>query len=282
MEQEAERAQPARAAIVLAGGEITRLRSLIRRITGRDVPKQCCPLIGRDTLLEQTLRRASLSVEKRMTSVAVRRIHERFYAPLTQDIPAPNLIVQPQNRGPALLAKTAPLRATSRPRLPWLSRGPNWSCFWAPSPARPKPGTAGSSPDSQCARRPYSWCAGFGKKPQPDLANELLGRGCLWNSFVMVGRLSAFLGLFMMALRSLYVAFRQVQPIFAAVFEKARVEKLYGDLKSANFSDDVLARHAPNLAVLPVKGVKWSDLGEPRRVMEAYARIGVRPGWAVA
>ena len=105
MEQTSICGEQERAAVILAGGEGSRLRSLTRRIMGRDVPKQFCPVLGKETLLEQTLRRASLSVEARAISVVVTRSHEPFYSPLARDIPARNLVVQPQNRGtaPAIL-----------------------------------------------------------------------------------------------------------------------------------------------------------------------------------
>jgi hypothetical protein len=51
------------AAIVLAGGDGTRLAALTRRLAGDDRPKQFCRLIGDETLLEQTHRRANLLVE---------------------------------------------------------------------------------------------------------------------------------------------------------------------------------------------------------------------------
>jgi len=41
-------------AIILAGGDGTRLLSLTRRIAGLDLPKQFCQILGKETLLEQT------------------------------------------------------------------------------------------------------------------------------------------------------------------------------------------------------------------------------------
>jgi mannose-1-phosphate guanylyltransferase len=43
-----------RAAIILAGGEGTRLSGLTREIAGFPIPKQFCPLLGEVPLLEQT------------------------------------------------------------------------------------------------------------------------------------------------------------------------------------------------------------------------------------
>ena len=39
-----------RFAVILAGGSATRLMPLTRRITGRPIPKQFCPIMGESTL----------------------------------------------------------------------------------------------------------------------------------------------------------------------------------------------------------------------------------------
>jgi mannose-1-phosphate guanylyltransferase len=46
-------------AVVLAGGEGMRLRSVTRAIVGDDRPKQYVALIGADSLLRQTMARAA-------------------------------------------------------------------------------------------------------------------------------------------------------------------------------------------------------------------------------
>jgi hypothetical protein len=44
-----------------------------------------------------------------------------------------------------------------------------------------------------------------------------------------------------------------------------------------NFSHQVLALTPERLAVLRVTGVRWNDLGEPKRVMASLDMAGVRP-----
>lgn len=122
----------------------------------------------------------------------------------------------------------------------------------------------------------------FWEKPQTDLARELLYRGCLWNSFVMVGHLSALLGLFLTAVPELYLAIKKIRSVVDTTFEEKTIERLYADLRTTGFSEQVLAERAVNLAVLPVRGIEWSDLGEPRRVMDTIARTGIRPQWLAA
>ena len=34
-----------------------------------------------------------------------------------------------------------------------------------------------------------------------------------------------------------------------------------------------------NLAVLPVRGVRWTDWGDPARVVSTLAELGHRPAW---
>ena len=39
-------------------------------------------------------------------------------------------------------------------------------------------------------------------------------------------------------------------------------------LRPTNFSKEILETHPERLAVLPVSGVGWTDLGDPRRVLD--------------
>ncbi len=88
-------------AIILAGGKGTRLLSLSRRIAGLGLPKQFCPILGKETPLEQTRRRVSLSFSPDRTVTVVSHAHERFYSPLISQNISGNLAIQPANRGTA-------------------------------------------------------------------------------------------------------------------------------------------------------------------------------------
>src|SRR6267142_3147511 len=100
-----EKSSSDRWAVILAGGDGTRLRSLTRTISGDDRPKQFCPIIGGRTLLDQTSRRVALSVASERTLTVLTRTHERFYTPLLKNAPKARLVVQPDNKGtaPAIL-----------------------------------------------------------------------------------------------------------------------------------------------------------------------------------
>src|ERR1041384_6341383 len=92
-------------AVILAGGEGARLRSLTRTIVGDERPKQFCPILGDETLLDQTRKRVALVVPPRRTLFVLTRTHERFYRSHLREVPSELLVVQPKNRGtaPAIL-----------------------------------------------------------------------------------------------------------------------------------------------------------------------------------
>jgi mannose-1-phosphate guanylyltransferase len=69
-------------AVILAGGDGTRLKSLTRKIAGDERPKQFCSVLGGATLLEETQRRAALAFADERTLYVVNQLHEPYYAPI--------------------------------------------------------------------------------------------------------------------------------------------------------------------------------------------------------
>jgi mannose-1-phosphate guanylyltransferase len=138
-----------------------------------------------------------------------------------------------------------------------------------------EPGAALALPDGQTLYR----VSRFWEKPGPELARRLFARGCLWSTFVMVGRVPAFLSLIRAAAPALFASFRRIRACLGMASEPAAVQRLHARLPPINFSQEMLAAHPANLAVLPVTGVDWSDLGTPGRVLGVIARTGLRPGW---
>ena len=92
-------------AVILAGGDGTRLKSLTRKIAGDERPKQFCSVLGKVTLLEETRARTALELARQRTLYVVNRTHEPYYGPILGNEPVSNLVVQPSNRGtaPAIL-----------------------------------------------------------------------------------------------------------------------------------------------------------------------------------
>jgi mannose-1-phosphate guanylyltransferase len=306
---ESERA-PSRAAIVMAGGEGTRLRSFTRRISGRETPKQFCVLTGSTTLLEQALERASLITAHGLTLTVVNRAHRDFYSSLLAHLDARSLVEQPGNldTAPAILyallrvAQDAPdasvvilpsdhyiegERAFARhvgEAFTAVEGRPELTVLLGVKPSNPETSYGWITPGPQILRVGDIHVRSverFVEKPPLPMARQLMEHGCLWNTSVIVGRVSTLLGMFMIAAPELYFSFDRIRSTLNTVLEKNAVEALYHDLRPANFSTQVLERASLNLAVMRVDGLHWSDLGEAARVMDAIARTGERPKWSV-
>jgi mannose-1-phosphate guanylyltransferase len=129
-----------------------------------------------------------------------------------------------------------------------------------------------SGPATDLYRVRHVW-----EKPSAALAHMLLTRGCLWNSFV-IGNIGTLLALIKGAVPQLFDDFVPVGSRLTISLEDGTILALYARLQSADFSREVLVRSSANLAVLRLKGIDWSDLGEPRRVMAVLARIRAQCG----
>src|SRR5436190_23868288 len=106
MQMQPGRTPRRRWAVVLAGGEGVRLRSLTRLVSGDNRPKQFCPLLGGCTLLAQTRIRITGGVADSRTLFVLLKSHECFYRKELRGVAPARMVVQPSNRGtlPAILS----------------------------------------------------------------------------------------------------------------------------------------------------------------------------------
>jgi mannose-1-phosphate guanylyltransferase len=116
----------------------------------------------------------------------------------------------------------------------------------------------------------------FWEKPSPPLASSLMKSGCLWNSFVMIGKVETFLALTRRALPKLMTAMESI----CRPQEDAALFGVYSGIPSSSFSDHVLSTHPNDLAVLCSASPGWCDLGETSRVLSVLERNGIKPQWA--
>ena len=65
---------------------------------------------------------------------------------------------------------------------------------------------------------------------------------------------------------ALSAAFGQLYARLGTPSELEMADEVYASLSSVDFSRDILQVRPEHLAVLPVTGVAWNDLGSPERV----------------
>lgn len=283
-----------RCGIVLAGGDGRRLQAFVQRIRGDALPKQYVDFTGTGSMLEQTFRRAEALIAPRRLYTVVSRDHFAFPDVWRQlaDRPGGTVVVQPENMdtAPGLLlplvnicrehgdatvavfpsdhaiVNDAAFMAQVRRAFEAVERQPSRVVLLAVSPTGPEsdygyvlPGAADSDGVRSVTR--------FVEKPGVVRAAELIERGALWNTFVMVFRAS-----------TLWEYVREVAPVLTGAFRRlavgagarADIDEVYRTLHPLNFSSAFLrrlpGRTRPALTVIPVDDTGWSDCGVEARL----------------
>src|SRR5258708_24370376 len=87
-------------AVLLAGGDGTRLQSLTFKIAGDSRPKQFCSFFGGESLLAQTRVRLESLIHVDRELFFVTRAHETYYRAELRNVNDWRIIPQPPHRGP--------------------------------------------------------------------------------------------------------------------------------------------------------------------------------------
>lgn len=285
-------------ALVLAGGEGSRLQSLTTLASGLAVPKQFCSFGGGPSLLHDALKRGSVIAPPERSCAIVSEHHARWWQSLPLSLPKQNLIVQPRNRGTAV--------GILLPLLQILHRDPNASLMVLPSDhyvrneavladslrmamlevarrsdrivllgltpeeADPELGYIVPIGDDGLSAREVSQ---FIEKPSAASANALIECGGLWNSFIFAAHGKTLLRAF--EARCPGVVAGMWEAITSHGDEETKRRNLgavYEHAPSLDFSRDVLETSLRYLTVATVPPCGWSDLGTPRRVAETFTR----------
>jgi mannose-1-phosphate guanylyltransferase len=232
------------------------------------------------------------------TVVIVAEQHRRFWERVLLDVPAGNIVVQPEDRGTAVgillavqhvLAQDANARILFLPSDHFVHDEAALGCSLVNAlEALRADGSRLVLLGMPCERpeAEYGWIvpardapsvpavpavAAFREKPDLEEAARLLAEGALLNTFMFAATAETLLAMYLRSLPSLLAAFEQalgacVQPL------PERLRSLYAALPTLDFSRHVLERAPERLAVLRARPCGWADLGTPERLERHWRR----------
>jgi mannose-1-phosphate guanylyltransferase len=292
-----------RVALLLAGGDGKRLEELTSEISGVPIPKQYCRFLHGSSMLEATILRAGLFAPSDRISVILNRNHLGLAWDQINSLPESNIIIQPQNRdtGPGMLfalihlerihpdATVAVFPTDHYVDKDWvfiahvlravhtISRFPDKIAILGVVPDRPETGYGYILPAAKLKTPGNVYrVEAFAEKPDPQGARNFIERGGLWNTFVMIFRLSRMLEL--------------LQEMVPDEFEKLselrafpqRADEIYQKLEAWNLSNRLLARVSEHLIVHRVANVHWCDWGTRELIERTYRSLNLLPCWSLS
>ena len=295
-------------AVVLAGGEGRRLWAFTRRLYGQERPKQYAVLVGTRSLLRQTLDRVALAVSAERTIVVTKRSHAPYIATEFARPSVPQLLVQPEDRGtaagillpahwihrrdPEATVAVFPSDHFILEEAAFMDHVTEVAAFvggdvqgivllGAP-PTEPEtdygwiePG----EPVGQTRTGPVWRVARFWEKPSSEVACSCLARGCLWNTLIIISKVSALIEAGRHCLPKLHDRLAHIAPFLGTDDEPWAIQQAYALAPKANFSRSILEHYPPSLSVSRLPAITWSDWGTPDRILESLRRAGASALW---
>ena len=294
--------------IILAGGEGTRVSTLVHRWLGRPKPKQYCAFVGTRSMFQHTLDRASrLTPPDRMVTVVA---HSHRHEALAQlDGRGGNTILfQPANRDTAAgvflpltyIRARAPQATvvlypsdhfvypedrfleTVRGAVRIAESHPDRVVMVGVAPDRLEldygwiqPGQSLADPPDESVQAVRS----FLEKPDAAQADAALRAGAFWNTLVFAANVDLLWTLGWQCVPDMMPLFDRLSQAIGGPEEGRALKAIYRDMPAKNFSSDLLQRVPEKLAVVELTGVLWSDWGKPERIAEALRRIDRRPAF---
>lgn len=289
-------------AVVLAGGEGTRVRSFLQQVCGGSGLKQFSTVIGNRSMLRCTLDRITRLIPSERVLIVVSSQQRADAEKQLAHWPRQNIIYQPKNRdtAPGILLPLAHITnrdpsatvvvfpsdhfildeerflGAVRKALAELRKNSSKMILLGMTPQEGEETEygyiVGAAKKPRCEK--VSPVAGFVEKPPLPQARALIQRGALWNTMVFAVENGVLWEMVQRTSPALYHAFRLIQMTLRNGLSSGSLEHVYEVIPPVNFSSAVCEPLAARLCVLPVPDVGWSDWGTAASILRTLKKLG--------
>lgn len=286
--------------IVLAGGEGSRVQTFLAALCGGRGIKQYCTVLGRHSLLEQTLMRVQRLIPAERILIIVDGGHRLEAAQQLAHWPQENVLYQPANRetAPGILLPLAHILhrdpkaniavfpsdhfvSDESKFVRWIRKAftesdhfPNEVMLLGMTPDGLEEGYGWIRAAGRARKGRSRPVASFREKPSKAEAERLLAEGALWNMFVFAARGATLWDMARVTVPDIFGSFQLVKSILASPDASFFIESVYRNMRTVNFSSEILTPMASRLRVLAVPEVGWSDWGSVERILASAKKMG--------
>lgn len=289
-------------AIVLAGGEGSRLAETTRRLYGSALPKQFVSFGQSRSFLQATVDRLLPEIPPERIVVVVASRYEDTAREQLRDRAGLELVCQPRSRGTGpgvLLPLVHVLRRDLTADVALIPSDHHFTnegkfCSYlrdAREVARSvSSGTVLLGAPARAASTDLGWISmhkdlavgraqpvsGFHEKPSSAVAERLFSQGAAWNTMLCVARGQALWSLAQAHLPSQSALLSHYASLSNSGRSRDALARTYELMQPADHSRDLMAC-ARELYAMTMRGAGWSDCGTPERLMQAFGPAsGVR------
>ena len=294
--------------MILAGGEGERTRSFIERWLGYPKPKQYCTFVGNRSMLQHTLDRADRLGAPHQKITVVAQSHQRFAGEALGGQRAGQVILEPNYCGtaPEMFLPLTYIRA-------W---DPSATVVIFPSDHFVFPETRFLEMVRRAIRgsrifqdrllllgvRPthleldygwmnvggvLGWSGGSCVRQVDSFVEQLdhiqalnaMAKGALWNTSVMVGKVSTIWKLGWQYLPVIMERFERLGKAIGSTHEGRMLRQLYQKMPILDVSSELLQRVPERLGMIELEDVLWSDWEVSDRIRDTLNVLGKEPAF---